>query len=419
MFAPLTGVKVIDLTHVLAGPYCTQLLALMGAEVIKVEPPGTGDLTRFGGPMPELNAEKMGLAFCTQNTDKASITVNLKEPEGIDIVHELVASADVFVENFRPGVSERLGLGFETLRALKPGLVYVSLTAYGQDGPIGHRPAYDHVVQAMSGIMETTGTDETGPIKVGAPYVDYAAGQKGAMATMAAIMEQRRTGEAQYVDNAMLDTTLLLMASTLTATANTGQRPAKLGNQAASLSPSSGCYETADGLLSIAANNERQFRDLCQGLGLTELADDPRFAEQAVRKKNADAFRVLLAERLAERSAQEWEQILDKLGVPASRVRSLDELLDEGQPAARQLLSEVHLGADPSSDTSTSTGDDHGEGVAGATTLSLPTAGFKVNGQAPSAAKPPPHLGADNGRLLNELGYDDEQIVALQERGVI
>ena len=398
MFAPLDGVKVVDLTHVLAGPYCTQLLALMGAEVIKIEPPGTGDLTRLGGPLPELNEEKLGLAFCTQNSDKASLTINLKEPEGIKIVHQLVASADVFIENFRPGVSERLGLGFETLKALKPGLVYVSLTAYGQDGPIGHRPAYDHVVQAMSGIMETTGTDETGPIKVGAPYVDYAAGQKGAMATMAAIMEQRRTGEAQYVDNAMLDTTLLLMASTLTATANTGQRPAKLGNQAASLSPSSGCYQTADGLLSIAANNERQFRDLCHGLGLDEVISDPRFAKPADRKQHSDAFGDLLAQRLAERSASEWEQTLDELGVPAARVRSIDELLDEGQPAARELLSEVDL-----------------EG----TTISLPTAGFKINGHVPAPTKAPSRLGADNQRLLSDLGYDHDQIAMLAEKGVL
>ena len=398
MFAPLDGVKVIDLTHVLAGPYCTQLLAQMGAEVIKVEPPGTGDLTRFGGAKPELNQQLMGLAFCTQNTDKASITVNLKEPEGIEIVRRLVAGADVFVENFRPGVSERLGLGFDTLTALNPNLVYVSLTAYGQDGPIGHRPAYDHVVQAMSGVMETTGTDEMGPVKVGAPYVDYAAGQKGAMATMAAIMEQRRTGEAQRVDNAMLDTTLLLMANTLTATANTGQRPPKLGNQAASGSASSGCFETADGLLAVAANNDRQFRNLCQAIGRNELADDERFAAHADRQQNAKQFRALLAAELLARGAAEWEQALDTVGVPAARVRAMDELIKEGQPAARGLLREVE--------------------VAGAT-VQLPTAGFKVNGEVPGPMEPPHALGADNHAVLADLGYDEAEVATMEDKGVI
>ncbi len=398
MFAPLRGLRVVDLTHVLAGPYCTQLLALLGAEVVKVEPPGSGDLTRGGGPIPELNDRQLGLAFCTQNTDKASITIDLKEPTGIEIVRRLVARADVFIENFRPGVADRLGLSFDALCEVKPDLVYVSLTAYGQDGPIGHRPAYDHVVQAMSGIMETTGTEETGPIKVGAPYVDYAAGQKGAMATMAAVMEQRRTGEPQRVDVAMLDTTLLLMANTLTATAATGERPAKLGNEAASLAPSSGCFATADGLLAIAANNERQFRNLCIAIGRGELADDGRFAGRAARQANSAAFRALLAAALVADTAAAWEARLDELGVPASRVRSLDELLAEGQPAARGLLAELTV-----------------DGVA----VSLPTAGFKVNDEVPGPVDPPRPLGADTERILADLGYCADEIDDLRAGGAI
>lgn len=400
MFAPLTGVRVVDLTHVLAGPYCTQLLAHFGAEVIKVEPPGTGDLTRFGGPLPELNEHQLGLAFCTQNSDKASVTVNLKEPAGIEVVRRLVADADVFVENFRPGVADRLGLSFDALCDIKPDLVYVSLTAYGQDGPIGHRPAYDHVVQAMSGIMETTGTEETGPIKVGAPYVDYAAGQKGAMATMAALMEQRRTGEPQRVDAAMLDSTLLLMANTLTATAATGERPAKLGNEAASRSPSSGCFETEDGLLAIAANNERQFRDLCATIGQPELADDDRFADRSARQTNAEQFAAVLRDAFTTDTAAAWETKLDGAGVPASRVRSLDELLAEGQPAARGLLSPVVL---ESVDTE----------------VALPTAGFKVNDEVPGPVEPPHPLGADTDRVLTDLGYTDSEIGELRAGGAI
>jgi crotonobetainyl-CoA:carnitine CoA-transferase CaiB-like acyl-CoA transferase len=371
---------------------------MLGAEVIKVEPPGTGDLTRFGGAIPELNEQQRGLAFCTQNTDKASLTVNLKTEQGIEIVHRLVADADVFVENFRPGVSERLGLGYDALVAIKPDLVYASLTAYGQDGPIGHRPAYDHVVQAMSGVMEVTGTEATGPVKVGAPVVDYAAGQKGAFAVLAAIVEQRRTGEPQRVDSAMLDATLLLMANTVTATANTGDRPPKLGNQAASGAASSGCFETTDGLLAIAANNDRQFADLCRAIDRPDLTTDDRFATNRSRQQNADAFRVILVDALRTRSAAAWEEALDRCGVPASRVRSVDETIAEGQPAARNLFATVDI-------------DGH--------QVQLPTAGFKVNGEVPSPAAPPPALGADNEATLAELGYDQTTIEQLRTDGII
>ena len=398
MFAPLTGVRVIDLTHVLAGPYCTQLLAMLGAEVVKVEPPDAGDLTRFGGAIPELNDQQRGLTFCTQNTDKASLTVNLKSAQGVEIVHRLVADADVFVENFRPGVAERLGLGYDALVAIKPDLVYASLTAYGQDGPIGHRPAYDHVVQAMSGVMEVTGTDDTGPVKVGAPVVDYAAGQKGAFAVLAAIMEQRRTGEPQRVDSAMLDATLLLMANTVTATANTGARPPKLGNQAASGAASSGCFETTDGLLAIAANNDRQFTDLCRAIDRPDLPDDERFSTNRRRQQNAEAFRAILVDVLLTRPAKDWEATFDRFGVPASRVRSIDEVIAEGQPDARNLFTTIDV-----------------DGYS----LQLPTAGFKVNGEVPGPMAPPPALGADNKPTLIKLGYTEAEIGQFQAAGVI
>ena len=410
MFAPLTGVTVVDCTHVLAGPYCTQLLANLGAEVIKVEPVSTGDLTRWTGPVDALNEEGRGLAFCTQNTDKASLAVDLTRPEGAAIVRALAGRCDVFVENFRPGVADRLGIGWETLAAdpgrviadgedaRRRGLVYVSITAYGQDGPIGHRPAYDHVVQAMSGIMETTGTDETGPIKVGGPIIDYATGLKAALAAVAAVVEQRRTGDDQRVDVAMLDSALLLMANTLAATATTGERPAKLGNEAASRSPSAGTFATADGLLAIAANNERQVTDLCRAIDRPDLLDDQRFASRRARSTNVDAFRAILVDRLATRTAAEWELALDRAGVPASRVRSLDELLDEGQPAARELLRPVEVGT---------------------TTAAIPTAGFKVNGQVPGPALAPAMLGADTERLLADLGYDRADVAGLVEAGVV
>lgn len=398
MFAPLTGIRVVDCTHVLAGPYCTQLLAHLGAEVTKVEPVGLGDMTRHGGPIAELNAAGLGLAFCTQNTDKASIAVDLKHAEGVEVVRRLAARADVFVENFRPGVIDRLGLGWADLAAGRDDLVYLSISAYGQDGPIGHRPAYDHVVQAMSGIMETTGTDETGPVKVGAPFVDYGTGLKAAMATLAAILEQRRTACSQRIDVAMLDSALLLMASTLTATAASGERPPKLGNEAASGNPASGTFATSDGLLAIAANTDRQFLDLGRALDLDDLADDDRFADGAARRHNRVALRAHLAERLATAPADEWERRLDAHGVPASRVRSLDETLAGGQPAARGLLATVPVGA---------------------TSVEVPTAGFKANGQVPGPRRPPSQLGADAEQVLTAAGYDPDEIAALIAAGAV
>ncbi|MGK0171144.1 MAG: crotonobetainyl-CoA:carnitine CoA-transferase CaiB-like acyl-CoA transferase [Gammaproteobacteria bacterium] len=379
--APLTDIRIIDLTQVLAGPYCTYQLALLGAQVIKVEPPG-GEMTRFGGAVETLNEQGVGLAFCTQNSEKECIEIDLKTPAGVEAVLALAATADVFVQNYRPGVAQRLGLGIEAVRERNPKIVYCSISAYGGEGPIGHRPAFDHVVQAMSGVMSTTGTDETGPLKVGAPYVDYATGLNAAFAVLAALRERDRTSEGQTVDIAMLDTALSLMVNNVVSTATTGQDMPKLGNEAASRAPSSGCFTTADGvLLTLAANNERQFRDLCKALGHDEWADDPRWCERKIRAQNQDALRSALEAVFLTRSAAQWEADLDEAGVPASRVRAISELLAEGQPAARDLLHELPVGKD-------------------GTMVALPAVGFRLNGDALGPTRAPRGVGADNERWL-------------------
>ena len=213
MFKPLSGLRVVDLTQVLAGPYAAYQLALMGAEVIKVETPQTGDWGRVRGDLPETNALGMGLTYLTQNANKKSVTLDLKSPEGLEAMKRLIASADVFLENFRPGAIERLGLSYDVVRELKPGIVYCSISAFGQDGAFRHRPAYDHVIQGMCGIMRTTGTEQTGPTKVGSPFIDYATGLNAAFAITAGLHEVKRTGESVHLDVAMLDTSMLLMAS--------------------------------------------------------------------------------------------------------------------------------------------------------------------------------------------------------------
>ena len=374
--APLTGVTVVDLTQVLAGPYCTYQLALLGAKVIKIEPPG-GEMTRMGGALSELSNQNIGLSFCTQNADKDCVELDLKQSENVSKVLGLISTADVFVQNYRPGVADRLGFSVESVREVNPKIVYCSISAYGGEGPIGHRPAYDHVVQAMSGIMSTTGPDDAGPIKVGAPYIDYATGLNAAFAIMAGLRERDRTDDFQLVDVAMLDTALNLMASNVVATANTGVDLPKLGNEAASRAPSSGCFVTADGsLIMLAANNERQFDLLCSVLGHSEWAKDPRWENPLVRSKNQDALRDELDQVFLTRTAKEWETLLDVVGVPSSRVRKLGELIGEGQPDARGLLGKVRVGETQ-------------------TPVQLPAIGFRLNGDSLKPLNAPKTLGED------------------------
>ena len=379
---PLEGIKVIDLTQVLAGPYCTYQLALLGAKIIKIEPPG-GELTRLGGGSQELSKEKLGLAFCTQNSDKDCVEADLKNPDIISKILDLIADADIFVQNYRPGVAGRLGLSEEAVVAANPRIIYCSISAYGGEGPIGHRPAYDHVVQAMSGIMSTTGPEESGPIKVGAPYIDYATGLNAAFAVMAALRERDRTDKHQIVDVAMLDTALNLMANNVVTTANTSVEIPKLGNEAASRTPSSGCFETRDGgLIMLAANNERQFKDLCRVLGHEEWVADPRWNSPMVRAENQETLREELIAVFLTKSAQDWEVMLDQAGVPSSRVRTLKEVMSEGQPEARSLLGELKVG-----DAQIAT--------------RLPAIGFRLNGDSLLPERPPRKVGEDNERYLS------------------
>lgn len=400
MFQPLKGRRVVDLTQVLAGPYCAYQLALLGAEVIKIEPPESGDWARIGGSDAELEAAGMAMGFLAQNAGKRSIAIDLKTEQGHALALELAASADVFLENFRPGTAARLGLGEAAVRAVNPKVVYASLSAYGQDGPIGPRPAYDHVIQAMSGIMQQTGTAETVPNKVGAPYIDYATGQNAALAVLAALLERERTGVGQRIDVAMLDSALLLMASQLTQTAMTGKPPAAAGNNAFSGAPASGVFETADGLLALAANNERQFGRLINALERPDLADDQRFATRTERRDHADAFRAELQSTLLGASADDWEARFAAADVPAARIRNLGETLALPQTAARGLMTSYEL---PGLDR----------------TMAAPTAGFKANGDVLKADTPPPRLGQDSDAVLQDLGKSAAEISALRDARIV
>ena len=381
MFQPLSGIRIIDLTQVLAGPYATYQLALMGAEVLKIEQPGIGDWTRHGDAPEGLENQKMATAFLTQNAGKKSITLDLKKTEDLDQLKGLIKTADVFVENFRPGTATKLGLSSENIFEIKPDIIYCSISAYGHDGPISSRPAYDHIVQGMCGIMKLTGTQENEPNKVGAPYIDYATGMNAALAIVSALHQLKRDQKGIVLDIAMLDTSLLLMASLVTNHLNTGWQPIASGNEAWSQSPSSGAFETKKGLLMVAANNERQYKDLCKALELEYLLEDPRFSILGNRKLNSKKLRELFAKVFLSGTAEFWEKQLEIFSVPAVKVRRLDEVLSEQQVLDRKLTKPIEIDGAVS-------------------LLHMPTLGFKVDGNTIAPKTAPPRLGEDNSILL-------------------
>lgn len=400
MFQPLNGTRVIDLSQVLAGPFATYQMALMGAEVFKIEKPGEGDWTRSGGIVPELGDRLMGLGFLALNAGKKSVTINLKTPEGLELVKQLIATADVFVENFKPGVAERLGLGFDVLKEINPKIVYCSISAYGQDGPLSKRPAYDHVIQGMCGIMRTTGQPGDEPTKVGAPYIDYATGMNAAMATMAGLLEVARTGTAVQIDVAMLDSALMLMSSLMCQHLSADWKPAQNGNEAWSASPSSGAFATADGMLMLAANNDSQFHKLCKAIEREDILADDRWQSLTDRQQHGDSLRETLNQIFMINTADYWETLLDQADVPAARVRGLDEVMSEPQVSARDLMYEIQV-----------EGYERG--------IHIPTMSFKANGENAVPRTPPSELGGDTEEVLIAAGVSLERVGVLREAGVI
>ena len=398
-FQPLKSIRVIDLSGVLAGPYATYQLGLLGAEVIKIEKPQTGDWARQGGD-DELAALSMATGYLTQNAGKKSITLDLKHPEGLAIAKRLIESADVFVENFRPGVAARLKLDAGAVSTINPLIVYCAISAYGQDGAIAQRPAYDHVVQGMSGIMSTTGTTTSGPTKVGAPYVDYATGLNAAFAIVSALHEVNRTGKGVTLDVSMLDTSMMLMASLVTRHLTTGWEPNPAGNAAWSGSPSSGAFETLDGIIMIAANTELQFESLCKALDRSDIQCDPRWSSPGERKVNAEGLHDQISVSVSARTAREWEEILAMHGVPAARVRTLPEVLSENQFRHRGQWQEMKM-----------------PGIN--RPAYVPAVGFKADGESTGPSHPPPRLGQDTDEVLVSMGITAEQISALRDQGVV
>ncbi|EBA10773.1 CaiB/BaiF CoA transferase family protein [Roseobacter sp. CCS2] len=391
---PLDGMRVIDWTHVLAGPACSYYLGLLGAEVIKVESL-TGDAMRHrGGTDAALAAAGMSTAYQTQGAGKQSIALDLETDAGRAVFHRLLTSADVLVENHRPSTLAHLDLSETQTRAINPRLIHCAMTGYGRGNAMADVPAYDVNIQAISGLMALTGTDESGPIRTGAPIVDYATGLAGALAVTAALMQRHTTGEGAFVDVSMLETAFSLMSSTITDYQMTGTPPKPRGNAANSRSPSSGTFACLSGHISLGVNEDAQFRRMATALGRADWLDNPKFATAVARDQNQALLAEELVAVLVTQSAEHWEEVLIAAQVPAARLRTLPEALALAPATTRKFASR---------------GPANGVGIP-----------FAIAGEATAKhTDTPPSLGCDSESVLRDLGYSEDEVDALRQNGVI
>jgi crotonobetainyl-CoA:carnitine CoA-transferase CaiB-like acyl-CoA transferase len=375
---PLSGIRVLDLTNVLAGPYCSYQLALLGADVVKVELPGQGDLARHLGSDPELNEAGLGASFLAQNAGKRSVELDLRAPGDQAVFRDMVGGADVLLENFRAGVLARMGFDWPALRDLNPRLVYCAISGFGQTGPMRHAPAYDQVIQGLSGMMAITGTPETAPLRVGFPVCDTVGGLMAALSISAALAGRSATGQGCFLDVSMLEAAISAMGWPVSNYLVAGVPPEPMGDQNATAAPS-GTFDAADGPLNIAANRQEQFETLCTLVGLPGLVTDPRFAEREARKRNRDELNDELNAALRARTAQEWEHALTAAGVPAARILTVPQAVRLGQLEHRGLFTDL-----PYPDGS-------------GRVLRVTGSGVLFDGEPLRPQSPPPRLGQHNG----------------------
>jgi crotonobetainyl-CoA:carnitine CoA-transferase CaiB-like acyl-CoA transferase len=394
--APLKGRKVLDLSRVLAGPWATMILGDLGADVIKIERPGSGDDTRHWGP-PFTGGE--AAYYLCANRNKRSLALDIASPQGQAILREIAAESDVVVENFRPGALAKYGLDYGSLSAVNPRLVYCSITGYGHDSPEADRAGYDYVVQGEGGLMAITGPIEGPPMKVGVAVADLFTGNAAAQAILAALIAADRDGQGQHIDMALIDCQLAMLANVGSAALVTGAEPKRWGNAHPTIVPYE-LFECADAPIVLAVGNDRQFRDLCEKvLGRPELADDARFAGNAHRVGNRETLVPLIAEALATKAADDWLALLETHGIPAGKVRGVHEALAHPTARARGMVREV---AHP---------------TIGA--LELVASPLKLSQTPVELRRPPPLLGEHGDEVLREMGRSDEDIAKLREAGVL
>jgi len=394
---PLEGKIILDLTNVLAGPFCTYQLVNLGAEVIKIEAPIKGDLARNLGADAELNKKGMGISFLAQNSGKQSATLNLKSEKGKNLFKKLVKKCDAVVENFRPEVMSRLELDYETLKQENPNLIYCAITGFGQDGPLSQNPAYDQIVQGLSGVMTITGDAENNPFRVGYPIADTIGGLTAAMAVSAALNNPKG---GSFIDVSMLEATLATMGWVISNYLIGGVVPKAQGNENFTSAPS-GTFQAKDGLLNIAANKDEQWELLAKHLDRKDLISHPDFSNREDRKKNRLRLKAELETVLTTRSVEEWIKELNQIGVPAGPVLSIPEVLNHPQIADRGLIANLN---------NISNVEDSIE--------ILKTAAI-FNGQHLDVENNPPALGADNEKIYSDIGLNKEEINNLKKEGVI
>ena len=391
----LDGVTVLDLTRVLSGPYCTMMLADMGARVVKVEQPGKGDDTRAWGPPFQAGESAY---FLSVNRNKESLTLNLKHPDGRRVLDALLERADVLVENFRPGTLERMGLGYADVSRRRPGLVYCSISGFGQTGPRRREPGYDAVLQGEGGLMSITGEQDGPAYRLGVAIADIVSGMFSAYGVAAALLARHRTGRGQLVDVGMLDAVAAVLTYQAGIYFATGAAPGRLGNRHPTITP----YESlaaADGELVVAVGNDQLWRTFCGVLGADDLADDPRFRTNKDRVAARETLRPMLVERLRARPAAEWLADLKAAGVPCGGVRDLEQVFTDPQVLERAMV--VAL--------------DHP--IAGAIRqLGVPV---KLDGTPGAVRTPPPTLGQHTAAILGELGIGDAEAASLRAAGAI
>jgi CoA:oxalate CoA-transferase len=394
----LSSVRVLDLTNVLSGPFATMHLALLGAEVIKIENPVDGDLARKLGCVPKYNQMLLGTSFLAQNANKKSLTLNLKAHEGKEIFKKLTKTADVIVENFRPDVMGRLGLSYDVLCQINPRLIYCAISGFGQTGPDALKPAYDQIIQGLSGEMAINGDQRLNPLRAGFPVCDTVGGLNAAFAIMAALYHRQRTGEGQFIDVALLDSIMPLMGWVVANLMIGGQHPVMMGNDNFTAAPS-GTFKTRDGYVNIAANKQEQWEAVADVLGVPELKTDPRFQERDARKKNRIELTPLLEARLKERETAYWVDTLNAHDVPSGEILTLDQALTQKQVQHRNTFKPVSV-----------------KGI-GEVKLFNMTAKFEKTPGIVEA--PPPTLGEHTEEVLNSIGYAVDEVKKLKEKKVV
>lgn len=389
---PLSGIRVIDATHMLAGPYCTWLLGALGADVIKIERRVAGDFTRIIAPF----RDQKSIYFMSVNRNKRSLALDLKNPRGKQILERLLASADVFVENNRAGVMDRLGFGYDAVATLNPRLVYASISGFGQTGPYRHKPAFDAIAQALSGMMSITGEEDGPPARVGTSIGDIGSSLFATIGVLSALQQRERSGRGTFVDVAMLDCQLALMENAVARWLNAGEFPRRLGSRHPLIAPFQ-AFRTADEPIAVCVDTNEQWQRLCAAIERPDLLSDGRFPDGSVRAANHGDLEPILAAIFLARGRAEWLDLLERADVPASAINSVPEALEDAQVVSRAMVAEVPPGS-------------------GNRFVSVP---IKMPHTPLPAETAPPDLGEHSDEILGDLGFSPEQIATLRAEAVI